>query len=216
MPRPLPTASPSPVPVRSIPLSPPNTNDPLPGIATGDALIVIVSWQRFPNIYIHTNIAFVGTHLKNLLPQITALGYIKRSANAYSSPSSMPARDDVLRSVDEDHLDRPAIGTRSTRPRRQMSNTRSPSCRCRVELCAAQDRSVHAITSWLLRRTSISSTLTGDSSPSPTRSALFPALSSANSHCLHRVTHLRPQQCKVVLDTGSADFRVGSLFDPIV
>ena len=46
--------------------------------------------SKFPGVYNDNNIAFVGTHqhsgvggyLENLLPQVTALGYVKQAADA--------------------------------------------------------------------------------------------------------------------------------------
>ncbi|KAL0572394.1 hypothetical protein V5O48_009572 [Marasmius crinis-equi] len=63
-------------------------------IAMGDTgvrrSIVAQLTSEFPGVYTNENIAFVGTHqhsgvggyLENLLPQLTALGYVKESADA--------------------------------------------------------------------------------------------------------------------------------------
>jgi neutral ceramidase len=65
-----------------------------PDIAMGDSgvrrSIVSQLSSDFPGVYTDDNIAFVGTHqhsgvggfLENLLPQITALGYVKETADA--------------------------------------------------------------------------------------------------------------------------------------
>jgi neutral ceramidase len=63
-------------------------------IAMGDTgvrrSIVSQLSTQFPGVYTNENIAFIGTHqhsgvggyLENLLPQLTALGYVKQTADA--------------------------------------------------------------------------------------------------------------------------------------
>ena len=55
---------------------------------------------QYPGVYTNDNIAFVGTHqhsgvggyLENLLPQITALGYVKQTADAIVTGSVLAAQ----------------------------------------------------------------------------------------------------------------------------
>ncbi|KAL5531837.1 hypothetical protein ACEPAF_5400 [Sanghuangporus sanghuang] len=73
-------------------------------IAMGDTgvrrSIVSILNSLYPSLYSNTNIAFVGTHqhsgvggyLENLLPQITALGYVNASAQAIIQGSVLAAQ----------------------------------------------------------------------------------------------------------------------------